>query len=141
MWGDRGKGDPGPFEATVSTSAFNPPARRPIEVTGRAWLPLASASNRDPLAPYPACGRRHLYLSVGTSEIEVSHDASPTGASGLASPGWSFRVSRKGCRFHRFLKLSGELPDALCGNPANDKFGESDAHAALARRSQASKPN
>jgi len=81
-----------------------------------------------------------MIMSVGTSEIEVSHDASPTGASGPASPGWSFRVSPKGCHFHRFLKLSWNSLDASGGNPANDKFGEPDAHAALARRSRASKP-
>jgi len=43
----------------------------------------------------------------------MSHDASPTGASGLASPGWSFRVGRKGFGFHRFLKLSWNSPTLL----------------------------
>jgi hypothetical protein len=54
----------------------------------------------------------------------------------MVVPGQSQRIP-----FSSFFEAVLELPDAPGGKSANDKFGESDAHAALARRSQASKPN
>ena len=96
-----------------------------------------------------ARGRCNLDLKVGSRVTvtptnivaEFSRERAGHGPTSLSRGRGGSASAAKSAAFHRFLKMSWNSPDAPGGNPANDKFGESDAHAALARRSRASKPN